>query len=65
MAEAARSASPAGIGLPSFGNALFVAPYMLLVTGLLFAPLGLGIWLAFQDYDMLGGWAGGVGLENF
>ena len=61
MAEPAQ----AGIGQPSLANALFVAPYMVLVTGLLFAPLALGIWLAFQDYDMLGGWAGGVGLENF
>lgn len=57
--------SQAGIGLPRIGNALFVAPYMILVMVLLFAPLVLGIWLAFQDYDMLGGWAGGVGLENF
>ena len=56
---------PGGIGLPRLGNALFVAPYMLLVSVLLFAPLVLGIWLAFQDYDMLGGWAGGVGFENF
>ena len=61
MAEPAQ----AGIGQPSIANALFVAPYMVLVAGLLFAPLALGIWLAFQDYDMLGGWAGGVGLENF
>lgn len=57
--------SQAGIGLPRLGNALFVAPYMILLSVLLFAPLMLGIWLAFQDYDMLGGWAGGVGLENF
>ncbi len=61
MAERAAS----GIGLSRLSNGLFVAPYMLLVFGLLFAPLVLGIWLAFQDYDMLGGWAGGVGLENF
>jgi len=59
------AAIQAGIGLPALANALFVAPYMLLLVGLLIVPLGLGIWLAFQDYDMLGGWAGGVGLENF
>jgi hypothetical protein len=33
----------AGIGLPRIGNALFVAPFMLLVMLLLFAPLVLGI----------------------
>ena len=60
MAEAGAS-----IGLSRWTNALFVAPYMLILLGLLFAPLCLGIWLAFQDYDMLGGWAGGVGFENF
>ena len=60
-----KAAIQAGIGLPALANALFVAPYMLLLVGLLIVPLGLGIWLAFQDYDMLGGWAGGVGLENF
>ncbi len=54
-----------GIGQSRWTNALFVAPYMLILFGLLIVPLCLGIWLAFQDYDMLGGWAGGVGLENF
>ena len=59
-------AEPGGsIGQSRWTNALFVAPYMLILLGLLFIPLCLGIWLAFQDYDMLGGWAGGVGLENF
>lgn len=55
----------ASIGQSRWTNALFVAPYMLILLGLLFVPLCLGIWLAFQDYDMLGGWAGPVGLENF
>src|SRR4051794_9916551 len=32
---------------------------------LLLIPLGLGIWLSFQDYDMLGGWSDSVGLDNF
>ncbi len=67
MAEAAPrpGAAPSGIGQPALVHALFVAPYMLLLVGLVVAPLGLGIWLAFQDYDMLGGWGGGVGLDNF
>ena len=65
MAEAAPVPAAAGIGQSSLANLLFVAPYMLLLLVLLVGPLCLGIWLAFQDYDMLGGWAGGVGLENF
>lgn len=65
MAEGTPVPAAAGVGQPSLGNALFVAPYMLLLAVLLVCPLVLGIWLAFQDYDMLGGWAGPVGLENF
>ena len=55
----------AGIGRTALTYMLFVLPYMLLLLGLILAPLGLGIWLSFQDYDMLGGWNGGVGFENF
>ena len=40
----------AGIGRASLGNVLFVLPYMLLLAVLLFVPLCLGVWLAFQDY---------------
>ncbi len=54
-----------GIGVPKLANALFVAPYLLILVVMVLVPLCLGIWLAFQDYDMLGGWNGGVGLENF
>jgi multiple sugar transport system permease protein len=61
----AEAAAPSGIGQPRLAHALFVLPYMLLLLVLLVLPLGLGIWLAFQDYDMLGGWGGGVGLDNF
>jgi multiple sugar transport system permease protein len=57
--------SETGIGRSSAVNALFVLPYMLLLLGLLVVPLGLGIWLSFQDYDMLGGFGGFVGWENF
>ena len=46
-------------------NALFVLPYMLILFVMLVVPLCLGIWLAFQDYDMLGGWDSYVGLDNF
>ncbi len=58
-------AASSGIGRPSWANLLFVLPYMLVLAVLLIAPVGLGMWLSFQDYDMLGGWAGGVGFENF
>ncbi len=54
-----------GIGVPKLANALFVAPYLLILVVMVLVPLCLGIWLAFQDYDMLGGWNGSVGLENF
>jgi multiple sugar transport system permease protein len=56
---------PSAIGQPTLANLLFVLPYMLILLLLLALPLALGIWLAFQDYDMLGGWNGSVGLENF
>jgi multiple sugar transport system permease protein len=59
------AAASAGVGRPSLGNALFVLPYILVLLLLLIAPLCLGIWLSFQDYDMLGGWGGFVGLTNY
>lgn len=63
MAEAARS--PGTVGRRSLLNALFVAPYFLIFLLLMVLPLGVGLWLSFQDYDMLGGHNGGVGLDNF
>jgi multiple sugar transport system permease protein len=65
VAEAPQSTGAAGIGIPRLANALFVLPYMLLLLVMVVTPLILGIWLAFQDYDMLGGWDRYVGLENF
>jgi multiple sugar transport system permease protein len=61
----ADSSSAAGIGHPALTNTLFVLPYMLVLLLFLAVPLALGIWLSFQDYDMLGGYAGFVGLDNF
>lgn len=58
-------ASTTGVGRPAWGNLLFVLPYMIVLFVLLIVPLALGIWLSFQDYDMLGGWNGSVGLENY
>ena len=65
VAEAAQPAGAVGIGIPRLVNALFVLPYLLILAMMLILPLCLGIWLAFQDYDMLGGWDSYVGLANF
>lgn len=54
-----------GIGQPRLGNMLFVLPYLALLVCLVLVPMALGMWLSFQDYDMLGGWSGFIGLENF
>ena len=59
------AAAPAGVGRRSWGNALFVLPYMLLLLVLIIVPAGLGLWLSFQDYDMLGGFNEAVGLGNY
>lgn len=65
VADAAQPTEAVGIGIPRLVNALFVLPYMLILLVMLIFPLCLGIWLAFQDYDMLGGWDSYVGLANF
>jgi multiple sugar transport system permease protein len=59
------SSGGAAIGEKHAANLLFVLPYLVVLLVLLLVPLGLGIWLSFQDYDMLGGWSGSVGLDNF
>ena len=61
----AASSAPAGIGRRSPLNALFVLPYMVLLLALIAVPVGLGLWLSFQDYDMLGGFNETVGLGNY
>ena len=69
MAEAAsapgRAAAAVAVGQKHAANLLFVLPYLVILFVLLLVPLALGIWLSFQDYDMLAGWNGGVGLANF
>lgn len=62
---ASRRAAAIAIGGKHAANLLFVLPYLVILGVLLLAPLGLGIWLSFQDYDMLGGWNDDVGLDNF
>jgi multiple sugar transport system permease protein len=59
------TASGSGVGSSAWTNMAFVLPYIIVVVALAFVPLILGIWLSFQDYDMLGGWNGGVGLANY
>lgn len=63
--RAARAVDPDVVGRRSAANALFVAPYFLVFVLLVVVPLFLGLWLSFQDYDMLGGYGGYVGLKNF
>ncbi len=53
------------IGRRSIANLLFVLPYFLVFLGLLGVPLILGMWLSLQDFDMLAGYIGPVGFENF
>jgi multiple sugar transport system permease protein len=65
MGASNRGSGGSAIGEKHAANLLFVLPYLLILLVLLLVPLGLGIWLSFQDYDMLGGWNGSVGLDNF
>ena len=54
-AAAVRAREAGVVGRRSLLNFLFVAPYFLVFLCLLVAPLGLGMWLSMQDYEMLGG----------
>lgn len=66
QAVAARlEGAAAGVGRPSALNLLFVLPYAVLMVALVLVPVGFGAWLSFQDYDMLGGWNGSAGLDNY
>jgi multiple sugar transport system permease protein len=56
---------PDAVGRRSWWNLLFVAPFLLIFAALVLAPVALGLWLSFQDYDMLGGYGGPVGLKNY
>lgn len=59
------AASMAGVGRPAAMNLLFVLPYIVLMVALIAVPVGFGLWLSFQDYDMLGGWNGFAGWDNY
>ena len=56
---------PSGVGRSSLVNILFVLPYILLLLALIVLPVGVGVWLSFQDYDMLGGFNEFVGVGNY
>ena len=62
---AALSRAEGVVGRRTLLNGLFVAPYFVTFLLLMALPLGLGLWLSFQDYDMLGGYGGPVGLDNY
>lgn len=59
------AAQPGGVGRSSLVNLLFVLPFILLLLALIVVPVGLGVWLSFQDYDMLSGLEGPVGFANY
>jgi multiple sugar transport system permease protein len=59
------AAQPGGVGRSSLVNLLFVLPFILLLLALIVVPVGLGVWLSFQDYDMLSGYEGPVGFANY
>ena len=56
---------PEAIGRRTCWNALFVLPYFTIFLLLVVLPLVLGLWLSFQDYDMLAGYSGSAGVQNF
>jgi multiple sugar transport system permease protein len=56
---------PDAVGRRSWWNVLFVAPYLMVFAVLVLLPVGLGLWLSFQDYDMLSGHHGAIGFKNY
>jgi len=64
-AAASRRREAGAVGRRSIVNAVFVLPYFLVFVFLLVVPLGLGMWLSLQDFDMLAGYIGPVGWDNF
>jgi multiple sugar transport system permease protein len=60
-----RRPDPDAVGRRSLWNALFVLPYFLVFVVLVVVPVGLGVWLSFQNYDMLAGHDGAAGWRNY
>jgi multiple sugar transport system permease protein len=56
---------PDVVGQSHPAHLLFVLPYFLVFLVLVATPLALGAWLSFQDYDMLGGYGGYIGIANY
>lgn len=63
--RAVRLPDPDVVGQSHPAHLLFVLPYFVVFLVLVGVPLGLGAWLSFQDYDMLGGYGGFVGFANY
>lgn len=63
--SASRMPDPDVVGQSHPAHLLFVLPYFVVFLVLVAVPLGLGAWLSFQDYDMLGGYGGFVGFANY
>lgn len=61
---AARRARGASTG-SRWSNALFIVPFLVVYLLLLVVPLFKGIWISFQDVDMLARSAEFVGLKNY
>ncbi len=50
---------------PTWRNALFVAPFLVLFAGLLVYPLFWGMWISLQEYDMFDKSAAFAGIANY
>lgn len=57
--------SGAGNGTRHWGNTFFVLPYLSLYVWLLIVPVFTGLWLSFNEVDLLAGDVTFVGLENY
>lgn len=46
------------------GNLLFVLPFVAVYLGLMAYPLGYGVWMSLNDFDLLGDDTVRVGVKN-
>ncbi len=64
--KATRQPSSApGVGLPHWGNALFILPFLICYVLLLVYPVFNGFWLSLHEIDQLSDSSEFVGLANF
>ena len=57
--------SGVGNGTRHWGNTFFVLPYLSLYVWLLIVPVFTGLWLSFNEVDLLAGDVTYIGLENY